>query len=63
MIIIEVKKGFYDVRENCWRVVDAEFETTEERFKELQERLPGFVEQKKGKKIKKEEVASDEQSN
>lgn len=64
MIIIEVKKGFYDVRENCWRATDSEFEVTEERFKELQERLPNFIEQKKGKKVsKKEEVTSDELSN
>lgn len=61
---VEVKMGFYDIQENCWRAVDAEFEATEERFKELQERLPGFVEKKKDKKVsKKEEVISDELSN
>lgn len=64
MIIVEVKRGFYDVQEKCWRAVDSEFEVTEERFKELQERLPGFVEKKKDKKVsKKEEVTSDEQPN
>ncbi|MBF0819124.1 hypothetical protein [Streptococcus acidominimus] len=63
MVTAEVIIGFFDQKENCWREEHSTFETTEERFKELQERLPGFVEQKKGKKIKKEEVVSDEQPN
>lgn len=64
MIMVEVKRGFYDVQEKGWRAVGSEFEVTEERFKELQERLPGFVEKKKDKKVsKKEEVTSDELAN
>lgn len=64
MLTIKVKKGFYDVQDNCWRAADSVFEATEERFEELESRLPDFVEQasdKKGKKAaKNEEVASDE---
>ena len=42
--MIKVLKGFYDLKEGVFRSVDQEFEATKERFDEINEALPGFVE-------------------
>lgn len=58
MIKVIVKNGFYDVKEDCFRPEDSEFEVSKDRFNELQERLPGFVE-KVSQKKKKEELSDE----
>ena len=42
--MIKVLKEFYDLKEGQYRSVDSEFEATKERFDEINEALPGFVE-------------------
>lgn len=42
--MIKVLKGFYDIKERVFRSVGQEFEATKERFDEINEALPGFVE-------------------
>ena len=42
--MIKVLKGFYDLKEGVFRSVDEEFEATKERFDEINEALPEFVE-------------------
>ena len=42
--MIKVLKGFYDLKEGVFRSVDQEFEATKERFDEINETLPDFVE-------------------
>lgn len=42
--MIKVLKGFYDLKEGVFRSVDEEFEATKERFDEINEVLPEFVE-------------------
>nr|DAT00541.1 MAG TPA: hypothetical protein [Caudoviricetes sp.]DAT07773.1 MAG TPA: hypothetical protein [Caudoviricetes sp.] len=42
--MIKVLKGFYDLKEGQYRSVDSEFEATKERFDEINEALPDFVE-------------------
>ena len=42
--MIRVLKGFYDLKEGVFRSVGQEFEATKERFDEINEALPDFVE-------------------
>ena len=42
--MIKVLKEFYDLKEGVFRSVDEEFEATKERFDEINEALPDFVE-------------------
>lgn len=42
--MIKVLKGFYDLKEGVFRSVGQEFEESKERFDEINEALPGFVE-------------------
>lgn len=42
--MIKVLKGFYDLKEGVFRSVGQEFEETKERFDEINEALPVFVE-------------------
>lgn len=42
--MIKVLKEFYDLKEGVLRSVDEEFEATKERFYEINEALPEFVE-------------------
>ena len=42
--MIKVLKGFYELKEGVFRSVGQEFEETKERFDEINEALPGFVE-------------------
>ena len=42
--MIKVLKGFYDLKEGQYRSVGSEFEATKERFDEINEALPEFVE-------------------
>lgn len=42
--MIKVLKGFYDIKEGVFRSVGQEFEETKERFDEINEALPNFVE-------------------
>lgn len=42
--MIKVLKEFYDLKEGVVRQVGESFEATEERFAELKERLPDYVE-------------------
>lgn len=42
--MIKVLKGFYDRKEGVFRSVGQEFEATKERFDEINEALPDFVE-------------------
>lgn len=42
--MIKVLKGFYDLKEGVFRSVGQEFEETKERFDEINEALPDFVE-------------------
>ena len=42
--MIKVLKGFYDLKEGVFRSVGQEFEASKERFDEINEALPGFVE-------------------
>ena len=42
--MIKVLKGFYDLKEGVFRSIGQEFEATKERFDEINEALPNFVE-------------------
>lgn len=42
--MIKVLKGFYDLKEGVFRSVGQEFEASKERFDEINEALPDFVE-------------------
>lgn len=42
--MIKVLKEFYDLKEGVFRSVGHEFEATKERFEEINEALPDFVE-------------------
>ena len=42
--MIKVLKGFYDIKEGVFRSVGQEFEESKERFDEINEALPEFVE-------------------
>lgn len=42
--MIKVLKEFYDLKEGIFRSVGQEFEATKERFDEINEALPDFVE-------------------
>ena len=42
--MIKVLKEFYDLKEGVFRSVGQEFEATKERFDEINEALPDFVE-------------------
>ena len=42
--MIKVLTGFYDLKEGVYRSTGQEFEETKERFNEINEALPGFVE-------------------
>lgn len=42
--MIKVLKGFYDLKEGVFRSEGQAFEATKERFDEINEALPGFVE-------------------
>ena len=42
--MIKVLKDFYDLKEGQYRSVGSEFEATKERFYEINEALPDFVE-------------------
>lgn len=42
--MIKVLKEFYDLKEGVFRSVGQEFEATKERFDEIDEALPDFVE-------------------
>lgn len=42
--MIKVLKDFYDLKEGVFRSVGQEFEASKERFNEINEVLPGFVE-------------------
>lgn len=42
--MINVLKEFYDLKEGVFRSVGQEFEATKERFDEINEALPDFVE-------------------
>jgi hypothetical protein len=41
--MIKVLKGFYDIEEGVFRSVGQEFEASKERFDEINEALPDFV--------------------
>lgn len=45
--MIKVLKEFYDLKEGVLRQVGESFEATEERFAELKEHLPDYVELEK----------------
>ena len=42
--MIKVLKDFYDLKEGVFRSTGQEFEATKERFDEINEALPNFVE-------------------
>ena len=42
--MIKILKEFYDLKEGVFRSVGQEFEATKERFDEINEALPDFVE-------------------
>ncbi|HEV1934322.1 TPA: hypothetical protein VYQ17_000881 [Streptococcus pneumoniae] len=42
--MIKVLKGFYDLKEGVFRSIGQEFEASKERFDEINEALPDFVE-------------------
>ena len=42
--MIKVLKGFYDLKEGVFRSAGQEFEATQERFDEINKKLPDFVE-------------------
>jgi hypothetical protein len=42
--MIKVLKGFYDLKEGIFRSIGQEFEASKERFDEINEALPDFVE-------------------
>jgi len=58
--MIKVLKGFYDLKEGVFRSVGQEFEATKERFNEINEALPGFVEwEDKQSEVTMSDVLSD----
>lgn len=58
--MIKVLKGFYDLKEEVFRSVGQEFEATKERFDEINEVLPGFVEwEDKQSEVTMSDVLSD----
>ena len=57
--MIKVLKEFYDLKEGILRQVGESFEATEERFAELKEGLPDYVEwEKSSRSSVSKEVAS-----
>lgn len=61
--MIKVLKEFYDLKEGVVRQVGESFEATEERFAELKERLPDYVELEKSSRSRssKEVVSVNEE--
>ena len=58
--MIKVLKGFYDIKEGMFRSVGQEFEESKERFNEINEALPGFVEwEDKQSEVTMSDVLSD----
>ena len=58
--MIKVLKGFYDLKEGVFRSVGQEFEESKERFDEINEALPGFVEwEDKQSEVTMSDVLSD----
>lgn len=58
--MINVLKGFYDLKEGVFRSVGQEFEATKERFDEINRALPGFVEwEDKQSEVTMSDVLSD----
>lgn len=58
--MIKVLKGFYDLKEGVYRSTGQEFEATKERFDEINEALPGFVEwEDKQSEVTMSDVLSD----
>lgn len=61
--MIKVLKEFYDLKERVLRQVGERFEATEERFAELKEHLPDYVELEKSSRSRssKEVVSVNEE--
>ena len=61
--MIKVLKEFYDLKEGVVRQVGESFEATEERFAELKEHLPDYVELEKSSRSRssKEVVSVNEE--
>lgn len=58
--MIKVLKGFYDIKEGVFRSVGQEFEESKERFDEINEVLPDFVEwEDKQSEVTMSDVLSD----
>lgn len=58
--MIKVLKGFYDLKEGVFRSVGQVFEATKERFDEINEALPDFVEwENKQPEVTTSDVLSD----
>lgn len=58
--MIKVLKGFDDIKEGVFRSVGQEFEESKERFDEINEALPGFVEwEDKQSEVTMSDVLSD----
>ena len=58
--MIKVLKGFYDIKEGVFRSVGKGFEESKERFNEINEALPGFVEwEDKQSEVTMSDVLSD----
>ena len=58
--MIKVLKGFYDIKGGVFRSVGQEFEESKERFNEINEALPGFVEwEDKQSEVTMSDVLSD----
>ena len=58
--MIKVLKGVYDIKEGVFRSVGQEFEESKERFNEINEALPGFVEwEDKQSEVTMSDVLSD----
>ena len=58
--MIKVLKGFYDLKEGVFRSIGQEFEASKERFDEINEALPGFVEwSEKQSEVTMSDVLSD----
>ncbi|HEL2382894.1 TPA: hypothetical protein TZS71_000634 [Streptococcus suis] len=50
---VVTKKVFHDLKEDVVRFEGDVFEVTEERFKEIEEKLPGFIEVLDEKQVQK----------
>ncbi|HEM6320262.1 TPA: hypothetical protein U2C90_001321 [Streptococcus suis] len=50
---VVTKKVFHDLKEDVIRFEGDVFEVTEERFKEIEEKLPGFIEVLEEKSVQK----------